>query len=125
MLAALLLAACVPLTTYTPTPVLFHDAVPDADLAGYSLYYRLPGGTWQLLRDLPCEYDAIEYGAARVCRGVDTGDALQRYCATCAPFTAYEFSVKAYDRTGNRSVDYSNVVSVCFSPVCVKPGPCT
>mgnify|MGYP001264817265 CR=1 FL=1 len=128
LLAGLLLAVtCTPLTTYTPTPVVTWDQVLDASLAGYTLYYREPGGTFQRLVDFPCEwYDMDEDGRAdtRFCRGADLGAPLQRYCPSCVPFTAYEFAVKAKNLAGLESLEFSNVVSVCFSPLCVRPGPC-
>ena len=129
ILATLLLAACTPLATHTPTPVVTWDQIADANLAGYSIYYREPGGVFQLLLDFPCEwYDMSDpldgIADVRFCRGPDMGAPLQRYCPSCLPFNVYEFSVKAYDLAGRRSTLTSNVVSVCFSPLCVRPGPC-
>jgi hypothetical protein len=127
MLTALLLAACTVAATETPTPVLRWDAVANADLAGYSLFYREVGGTFQKLRDFPCEwYDLDNDGTnvVRFCRGADLGVPLQRYCPSCVPGTLYEFSAKAYNLSGMSSATYSNVVSVCFSPVCERGLPC-
>lgn len=129
-------ATCTPLPTCTaalttncatPTPVASWDASTALDIAGHSLYYREPGGTWQKLLDFPCEWydlDADSVMDIRFCRGPDLGVPLQRYCATCATGTAYEFAVRAYDLTGNVS-GYSAALPVCFSPVCVRPGPCS
>lgn len=139
MLAALLLAAaCTPLPTCsptlttgceTPTPVIAWDQVPDADLKGYALYYNEPGGTPQLVRDIQCVWDDRSDppdGAkeTRTCLGPDVWLALQRE-GNYAPGVAYEFRVKAYDTAGNLSVAYSNAISVCFRPLCAKPGPCS
>jgi len=139
MLFGLLLAACLPLPTCaapgatgcaTPTPVLVWDQLAVADLSGYALYYRLPGGTFQKLVDLPCSwYDLSEPPDGTIdvrwCRGPELGIPLQRYCPTCAPFTAYDFAVKGINLAGVYSTDYSNIVSVCFSPLCaIRSGPC-
>jgi len=140
MLAAMLLAAvsCVPLPTCTPaliaagtpcatpTPTLIWDQVPDADLAGHDLYERDPGGTWNLVATIPCDWteDDGPGTGTRICRGINIDDAVQRYCSWCAPNTLHEFSVLAYDTAGNRSTSFSNVVSICFSPICSAPGPC-
>jgi len=130
VIAALLLAAvCTPLATYTPTPVVTWDQVPDANLAGYTVYYREPGGTYQRLVDLPCAWfdtsDPPDGGMdVRWCRGPELGVPLQRYCPSCVPLTAYEFFVKAYNLAGTQSVAMSNMIPVCFAPLCVSPGPC-
>lgn len=131
MLTALLLAAiCTPLATYTPTPVIQWDASTpgSAPIAGYSIYYREPGGTFSLLVDLPNEpRDTDENGTLDLAwfRGVDMGAPLQRYCPSCAPLSVYEFAMKAYDAAGQRSTEFSPVVSVCFSPLCaIRSGPC-
>jgi hypothetical protein len=136
--AVLLIVACTPLQTCTavlttdcatPTPCIAWDQVTDTDLAGYELNRREPGGTWQVERDFPCEwFDTNDppdgSDDVRLCRGPDLDVPLQRYCPSCAPFNEYEFCVRAYDSTGNRSVDCSNTVTVCFPPLCVPQGPC-
>ena len=138
---ALLLAAvaCIPLPICvdngnvspcaTPTPIVRWDQVVDSDLAGYSLYFRDTGGAgYSWLGDLPCVWlDLDEDGIdeTRFCLGADFGIPLQRWCPMCAPYQSYEFVVKAYDTAYNLSVDYSNSVEVCFSPICVAPGPCS
>ena len=108
----------------TPTPVLTWDPVPDADVAGYSIWYNEPGGTPQKLRDLPCEMHGVGADAVRMCRGPDIWTPLQRE-HDFTPGVAYEFRVKAYDVAGNESLEWSNVVPVCFRPLCVRPGPCS
>ena len=119
-------ATCTPDPLATPTPTASWTQNADADLAGYSLWYREPGGTFQKLRDFPCEWwDLDEDGTVdtRWCRGPDLSMPLQRYCSACAPFTLYEFSVKASDLGGQVSGS-SAAISVCFSPICARPGPC-
>ena len=132
MLPALLLAAvCTPDLLFSPTPVVSWDQVADADLSGYVLYYREPGGVFQKLLDFPCKwFDLTEPpdGVAdlRFCRGPDMGAPLQRYCSTCSPLVAYEFAVKAKNLAGVESTSFSNVLPVCFSPICnlATRGPC-
>lgn len=140
MFPALLLAAvsCMPLPICvdngnvspcaTPTPTISWDQVADADLAGYSLYFRDTGmGGWSFLADIPCSWaDLDEDGTLefRFCLGADMSIPLQRYCPMCGPYQSYEFAVKAFDAAYNLSVDYSNSVEVCFSPICTAPGPC-
>jgi len=123
MLAALLLmASCVPDALYSPTPVLAHDQVLDADLAGYALYYRVPGGVFQKLVDWPCVWwDSDDDGTddVRSCRAADQGAPLQRYCPSCEQMNEYEFALKAFDDSGNYSSEFSNAVSVCMPP-CVE-----
>ena len=105
----------------TPTPVIRWDAVVGADLAGYRLYIRDNGGPLVRVAELPCEWlDLNDDGVfdTRICRGVDFGIPIQRHCATCAPISLYEFSVKAYDLFGVESVAYSDAISVCMPPVC-------
>lgn len=121
-------ATCTPDSLSTPTPTLSWKQNPDLDLGGYRLYYREIGGTWQTLRDFPCEwYDMSEPPDGtmdvRFCRGPDLDIPLQRYCASCLSFTNYEFSLGAFDLT-NQWSSRGNTVAVCFSPICVKPGPC-
>ena len=142
MIAALLLAviACTPLPTCTvpvtvspcatPTPVVQWSNVTDADLSGYELYWRnAGGGIFGLLARLPCEwYDTDDdplTPPAISCRGADFAVPLQRYCPGCTPNNEYEFAVKAYDTGGLSSLAYSNIVTICFSPICVAPGPCS
>lgn len=113
----------------SPTPVVMHDQIADATLAGYSLFYREPGGIFQKLVDWPCDWsDSDEDGIidTRTCRAADLGAPIQRYCPLCAPFNEYEFAVKAYDIAGIYSANYSNVVSICMPPICdvVGHGPC-
>jgi hypothetical protein len=142
MLAALLLAAtaCIPLPTCTdngdvrpcatPTPVVSWDQVADADLAGYSIYWRDTGSGWfNVLAQIACRWDDDDEDPltplVRFCLGADFPIPLQRWCPQCAPYQSYEFAVKSYDDAGNWSADYSNIVEVCFSPICVAPGPCS
>lgn len=141
MIAALLLLAsvsCIPLPTCTepvtvtpcatPTPTLAWDQVPDADLAGHDLYEREPGAPFQLMVRIPCEWEDVDEngtGDVRYCKGIDLDAAVQRYCPWCTPYTLHEFAVTAYDTAGNSSPAFSNVVSICFSPICVAPGPCS
>ena len=111
----------------TPTPVIAWDSVADIDLAGYTLYYNEPGGVPQKIRDIPCEmrdHDGDGVAETRVCFGPDIWIALQRE-GNFIPGTAYEFYVKAYDAEGHISSHFSNVLPVCFRPLCVKPGPCS
>jgi len=114
----------------TPTPVITWDQVPDADLKGYSLYYNEPGGTPQLVRDIPCVWDDRSdppdgIKETRTCLGPDVWLALQRE-GNFTPGRAYEFRVKALDMDGNRSAEYSNVLTVCFRPLCaIRTGPCS
>lgn len=139
MLSAILLASglsCVPLPTCgippvspcaTPTPTISWDQITNADLAGYDVYEREPGAPFQFLVRLPCEWNDLDMNGtaeSRFCRGPDLGAALQRYCPWCAPYTLHEFAVIAYDTAGNQSQNFSNVLSVCFSPICARPGPC-
>ena len=129
ILALLLAAACVPDPLRTPTPVAAWDQAPDADLAGYSLWYREPGGTFQRLRDFPCGWYDLDRPPdgivdVRSCRGADFGIPLQRYCSSCAPGSVYEFAVKARNLAGAESTTFSNALPVCFSPICTRPGPC-
>jgi len=133
MLAAVLLAAvaCTPIRTCTgpadtgcatPTPVLQWDAVADLGLAGYRLFRD-----GAALADVPCWYldtDADGVPDQRICPGADFGIPVQRYCADCQPFVSYNFQVKAYTIGGHASADLSNVVPVCFSRICARPGPC-
>jgi hypothetical protein len=129
ILAILLAVACTADPVFTPTPVVVWDQVADANLAGYSLWYREPGGTFQRLRDFPCEWydtDRPPDGMpdVRFCRGADLGIPLQRYCPSCAPLNLYEFAVKARNLAGAESATFSNVLPVCYSPICARPGPC-
>jgi len=140
MLTALLLAAvsCIPLPTCTvpvtvtpcatPTPVISWDHVPDADLAGYDIYENEPGFPRQLLVRQPCEWSDLDEDGTlefRFCRGPDLDAAIQRYCPWCTPYTEHEFAVTAYNTAGNSSAAFSNVVSICFPPICTFPGPCS
>lgn len=132
MIVALLLAAvCVPLPTCsaavttgcaTPSAVLQWDRVPDKPpnfVKGYKVYYRYPGGTWQLVVDLPCQVlpDIDEDGVSDgvFCPGADGGYAVQRWRAD--EFLDVEYSVRAYDDVGALSPDFSTAVSVCPSHV--------
>jgi hypothetical protein len=136
VIAALLVAAvsCVPLPICldngnvspcaTPTPTLMWDQVPDADLAGYDIAEGEPGGPLLLIQTIPCDTE-LESPGVLVCRGSTISLAIQRVCTWCEPNTLHEFSVVAYDTAGNRSLQPSNIVSVCFSPVCTAPGPCS
>lgn len=138
LLAALLLfsTSCVPLPTCgnppvspcaSPTPTISWDQVTDLDLGGYDIYQREPGLPLQLLQRIPCDWNDLDQDGtpeSRFCRGPDLSLPLQRYCPTCAPFTVHEFAVMAYDTAGNQSANFSNVVSICFSPICTRPGPC-
>ena len=135
ILAMLLLAAtsCVPLPTCTdngdvspcatPTPVVSWDQVADADLAGYSIYWRDTGsGGFNVLAQIACRWDDLDdppdgIAETRFCLGADFPIPLQRWCPQCAPYQSYEFAIKTYDNTGNRSADYSNIIEVCFSPI--------
>ncbi len=140
ILGAVLLAAvaCTPLPICkdngdvspcaTPTPTLKWDLVADPDLAGHDLYEREPGGPSQLIATIPCrwnDFDGDGVGDAEWCSGVNLDLSLQKACPGCLPNTLHEFAVLAYDTAGNRSVTFSNWVSVCFSPVCAAPGPCS
>lgn len=121
-------APCTPDdTTFSPTPTVIWDQVPDADLYGYNLYISdLAGTGQQLLAPILCKWNTDEDGVVtRFCRGADAALPLQRYCATCQPFQSYFFYVRAVDTAGNLSPAYSTPVEVCFSPLCVAPGPCT
>lgn len=131
MLAALVLlaATCTPIRSCSatvttscasPTPVVLWDQIPDATLAGYSVYYNAVGGTPQLLVDIPCSFydsNADDLPDARFCRAPDLGTPMQRYCPGCAAFNAYEFRIKAYTLAGIRSLDYSSPLTVCFPPI--------
>ena len=139
ILAALLLLAtsCTPTRTCTspsdtncatPTPVVKFVASTASDLSGHALYWREPGGQFQLLTLLPCEWLDLDEDpttpATRSCRGADFGVPIQRYCPGCLPKFGYEYAVKSYDFEGNFSSTFSNVVYICTPPICVKPGPC-
>lgn len=132
ILSLMLLAstACVPLPSCvdngnvspcaSPTPTLKWDAVPDLDIAGYDLYQRDPGGPFVLVQRIACEWlDLDEDGTpeTRFCKGVDFDLAIQKVCPACAPNTEHEFAVLAYDTAGNTSAAYSNIVSICLSPI--------
>lgn len=105
----------------TPTPTLGWDPVPDtptATLAGYKLYWRMPGGTFQLLVDIPC---ITEDDGSRSCPGaVAPSRPVQRY--TPVELELVEFAVKAYDTDGEVSPEFSNVVQVCINATW-KGGP--
>jgi hypothetical protein len=142
LLSLLLAAACIPLQTCTfwsdgtpqvtpcasPTPTIQWDQNVDFDLAGYDLFWRVAGsGSFGLLQRFPCDFDDLDGDGTletRWCRGADFAVPLQRYCPGCQPGQDYEFAVTAYDSSGLTSLAYSNVVSVCFSPICAAPGPC-
>lgn len=105
----------------TPTPMLRWDYPSTRDaLDGFDLYSREDGGPMLLASTLPCDfYDADEDGVkeTRLCRGLDFGIPVQRYCASCAPYGLREFAVKAKGITGVASA-FSSAVSICMSPEC-------
>lgn len=125
-IASVVLAACVPLPTCsatvpppcaTPTPVVAWDQVADADLAGYEVDYRTTGTqTFTKLADLPCQMwiddDGVNF---RYCPGQDGGFPFQRFPLT--PLASYDFCVRAYDTAGNRSIDCSNIITICMPDV--------
>ena len=127
MIALLLAALCAPDPTYSPTPTLLWDQAQTDALAGYTLYYREDGGPLVSLGDLPCEWEILDDSGIftlRHCRGAEFDIPVQRYCPACKVGNLYEFTVKAIDLMGQRSLDYSNAVAICFPPICVPPGPC-
>lgn len=103
---------CSPdLVNYTPTPTFQWDAVTDADLAGYKLYYRMVGGEYQLACDIPGETWRQEqedgsFVERVMWKGVDLNVAIQR-CLTGYELQELEIAVKAYDTAGNVSQDFS------------------
>lgn len=129
MIAALLLAACIPLPDCvdppieecaSPTPVIQFDNIAEENLKGYTLYGRVPGGAFQLLDTWECEWiDENEDGDSdiRICRGSDFGAPVQRYCPWCEPLNEYEFAVKAYNTANVPSDEFSNPVTVCMPQV--------
>jgi len=120
------LAACVP---DNPTPAVKWDLIPgtaNPPVLGDSLLYRLPGGTWQLLRQFPVEWNDIDEDGTnetRFRRGVDLPVPVQRYCPSCQPLSLYEFSVQSYTSAGTYG-NQTNFVSVCFPKLCVRGSPC-
>jgi hypothetical protein len=120
------LLLCLPLLTCTvpvtvtpcasPTPVVAHAAVDAPDIAAYELSVR-PAGyvVWEPIADLPCEWN--DEALMLECRSVSPGIPLQRYCPACEPFQEYEFAFRARSINGLHSTIYSEVISVCFSPV--------
>lgn len=122
---------CTPDSQYSPTPTLKWSAVipqPGGQpIAGYDLYERDPGGIWHHIARFPL----TAYQDSPISqwwywqRGVDMDIPVQRYCPLCAPDTLHDFSVRAYDTLGNSAINPGNIVSVCFSPICVAPGPCS
>ena len=138
ILAALLLGVvCTPLRVCTPTittacetptPVFTWAQVNHADLAGYKAYYNEPGGTPQLIRDIPCVWDDRSdppdgVKETRTCIGPDVWLAIQRE-GNFTPGVSYEFRFKAYTRSGAVSALFSDPLPMCFRPLCAKPGPC-
>jgi hypothetical protein len=116
-------AACVPDTvTWTPTPTLQWDPVPDADLAGYRVYWRDGFGPFAVLVTLPCQPILDDDGATvvgRYCPGTDAPIALQRYISL--EFENVEIVVRAYDTADNISANDSNNVFVCLPHIWI-PG---
>lgn len=124
--ALLLLALCQPVPSCvdngnvspcaTPTPVLVWDRVPDTQssiVTGYKLYYRYPGGTPQLLVDLPCWPDD---DGRLYCYGPDLPYPVPR--RSPEELATVEYLVKASSLTGMISLDYSNAVSICLPAIC-------
>jgi hypothetical protein len=136
----------------TPTPTIMWDPVPDLPLpegiqvnfpqyrmfaaptpgvtaAGYSLWYREPGGAFQLLVDLPCGGASTTgdiYADSLWCAGSHFDIPLQRFCPSCQERTIYEFSVDSWyvmNGTRIRSTSRSAPVPVCFGHIWAKPEP--
>lgn len=108
----------VPPPCATPTPSISWDQVPDADLDGYDLNYRLTGTTdWTVLAVIPCQRWLDDDGnLVRLCRAPDLAIPIQRY-PQLVPENSYDFCVKAYDTSGNRSIDCSDSITICMPPV--------
>ena len=132
-LAALLLAACVPLPTCSatvttgcasPTPVLAWDPAPAEypKIIGFSIHYSLVGGVPQKLGDYFCTFDDTDEDSAtppiRTCPAFPT----QRAGPTRTANRKYVFYVTWYDSLGQVS-PYSNSVTICEPPI--WPGPPT
>jgi len=128
ILASILLAACLPIRTCTPTittncatptPVLAWDEVTSDVLAGYRVYSRTGGDALKLTSTLPCEWaDLDEDGVfeSRNCRGSSFGVPVQRFDLV-QPGVLYEFSIKAYDLFNQESPLFSNPIEVCCPPI--------
>lgn len=106
--------ACEPdLVNYTPTPTFKWDRVTDSDLAGFWLWYRLPGGTFQRACQLPIqrwpEVDEQGHPTGRILEhhpGVDLDVPIQR-CLEGYELQMLEWSVTSYDAVGNESVSFA------------------
>lgn len=114
---------CQPDPAYTPTPTFKWDGVADEDLAGYKLYYRQAGGTYQLACDLPGEDWQQEQAdgtflTRTTWRGVDIDAALQR-CLDGYELEELEVAVKAFDSSGNLSQDFSTCSPTGTCVVCM------
>jgi hypothetical protein len=112
----------------TPTPEIAWSFVPETNVIGYSLYARETGTTWWWLLAIvplePIDYDEDGTTDVMWCSGVNAPLPIQRYCGWCYPYQSYEFAVKAVNDLQYESIDYSNVIEICFPPLCVAPGPC-
>src|SRR5437867_923037 len=95
ILTAFLACAVVLLLAATPAAAgnvtLSWDPVPDADRAGYKIYYGISSGTYPNI--------------------VDAGNVTTFTINNLTDCTLYYFAVKAYDTAGNLSVAYSNELS--------------
>lgn len=112
----------------TPTPVIAWDPDPDVRIAGYSVFYNEPGGTPQKLADYLCplfDHDGDpSTPMVRVFTPTTIGFPTQRAGPTRIPGREYVFTVKWYTADGIWSDAFSNPVTICEPPLCVKPGPC-
>jgi hypothetical protein len=102
-LVFVLLTALASRSTWAGTASLAWDPVPDADLAGYRVYY----GT------SPTSYAS----------SVDVGNVTQTTIPGLTDCTNYYFGVKAYDTAGNQSTTYSNQVQGWSRPTVTSVTP--
>jgi hypothetical protein len=86
---------------------------PGAIVAGFKLFWRYPGGVFQLLIDLPCWTDD---GGAKACWGTSAPYAVPQRGFNIQ-LEDVEFAVKTYDTQGDVSDNFSNVISACMPPI--------
>jgi hypothetical protein len=102
-LMAVVLLAAAGSAVSAGTASLAWDPVPDADLAGYRIYYGIS----------PTSYT----------QSVDVGNVTQATISGLTDCTTYYFGVKAYDTAANESTTYSNQIQGWSRPVVTSATP--
>lgn len=138
MIAAILLAAtsCLPTTSCTPTittacatPTATFTCIESTDnigVVGYAVLVKKTGDpAWTLVASTPCvpyidEDGQIVSSVPKWCQATSEGVPIQRFGDFVAG-TQYDLCFKAFDAEGNFSVNCSNTVTWCPSPIWTGP----